>query len=193
MNRRTSTRIAALLLVMVALVGVSQSSAPSLGAVGETGSEFEPTVSDVASQIGVPVHELKLEQQLKDELGELNSRLTERPGFLQLWISWEPFTVNASYTSELSEDDRSLLFAFSRQDLLRHHSADVDFVTLEALLLKVVAERDRLGIVAVVSLDPFEQRVEIGARGNVGDTLVDAMTAKYGSDTVADRLAVTEY
>lgn len=41
MNRKTSTRIAALLIVMVALVGASQLSAVGSGEVGETGSEFE--------------------------------------------------------------------------------------------------------------------------------------------------------
>jgi hypothetical protein len=136
---------------------------------------------------------LELERQLIDEISELNAHLAELPGFLQLWISWEPFTVNASYTHELSQEARSLLSDFSRQDLLRHQDSDVDFVTLEALLLKVVAERDRLEIDAVVSVDPFEKRVEIGAPGTGGGRLIDAMTAKHGSDTVADRLAVTEY
>lgn len=141
----------------------------------------------------MPLHELELQQQLIDELGALNAKLGEVQGFLQLWISWKPFTVNASYTSELSEDDRSLLLAFSRQDLLRHHSADVDFVTLEALLLKVVAERDRLDLCADVSVDFLEERVEISAPGAVGEVLVNSLLAEHdGSTSMADLLVVTE-
>ena len=192
MNRQTLSRVAVLLLATVSMVGAGQSSvvgAPSMP--GASDLSPGPTTSQLANELGVPEHELELEEQLIDEIGELNAHLTELPGFLQLWISWNPFTVNASYTHELSQEARTLLSAFSRQDLLRHHAADVDFVTLEAVQLKVVAERDRLGIDAVVSVDPFEKRVEIGAPGTGGDRLIGAMTTQHGS-TVADWLAVTE-
>lgn len=178
---------------MMAIVLATQSGqVEALSEPMDYGFVADPDTLAIAEELGVPIHELATEHQMIDEIGELNASLTDIPGFSQVWISWQPFRVNVSYSHDLSDEGLYLLDAFSRQDLLNHHNADIDRETLESLQLQVVAERDRLGIDAVISLNLFEGLVEIGAPGNDGDALISSAVDRYELDAMARRLAVTE-
>ena len=134
-------------------------------------------IADMSRQLGVSEDELRLERDLLPELSALSAFLGERPGFTQLWITWGPFRVNAEYTSAAGDEVRSALAGFSRQDLLVHHHADLDFKQLELVLQRVVILRDKLGSDTDVSIDASAEAVEVIASPASVQKLTEAAEA----------------
>lgn len=82
-------------------------------------------------------------------------------GFTSLWITWEPFQLNASFTPDAADGLVDLLDGFSRQDRLIRHSSRVTASTLEEILHRAVALRDAWGFDTDVMVEAQDERVRL--------------------------------
>lgn len=152
-------RVRYLLPLFVALVvGVSLLAGGTDSAVAQQPTT-QSDAAEVARQLNVPVEEILLEAELLPELSQLSESLDGLPGFTELWISWSPFQVHASYTADADDGVEALLDRFSRPDLLVRHASEYDQRYLEGILLDFVAARDAAGIDADAWIDLRQGRV----------------------------------
>ena len=164
----------------VAIVAAHNVQASASGNYGpsDDAREAKSEAEIIADQLGIPLAEYKLEQQLIGEIGELNAAVGTQQGMAQIWIDFEPFTVNISHTKNLGREARDRISRFSRQDLLRFHDAKVDLNTLEEWASLILNARDESRIHAAVSVDAIEGVIRIESN----DPKAESLTRVGGLD-----------